>query len=143
MSESQPTEPRSGGIEVSPGRKPRVSWGIERSRGAATPVPRFLLSLLVLGILASSLNAQHQSENHTPEFRRMQQKIQHLRENAAKSKPDPKSTELTEPEVNAYFNEGGVKLPKGVSNVHLTSQPGVIDAHAQVDFEAITNGRGS
>jgi len=73
----------------------------------------------------------------------MQQKIQHLRENAAKSKPDPKSTELTEPEVNAYFNEGGVKLPKGVSNVHLTSQPGVIDGHAQVNFEAIMQGKGS
>jgi len=99
------------------------------------------LLLVITAIFSATLQLQH--DTHTPEFRRMQQKIQYLRENAAKSRPDPKPTELTEPEVNAYFNEGGVKLPKGVSNVRLTSQPGVIDGHAQVDFEAIMQGQGS
>ena len=84
-----------------------------------------------------------QPANHSPEFRAMQQKIEHLKQNAAKAKPDPKPTEITEAEANAYFAEGGVKLPKGVSRVHLTSQPGVLDAHASVDFEAIMQGKGS
>jgi hypothetical protein len=99
------------------------------------------LLLVITAFFSAAPQPQH--DTHTPEFRRMQQKIQHLRENAAKPKPDPKPTELTEPEANAYFNEGGVKLPKGVSNVRLTSQPGVIDGHAQVDFEAIMQGKGS
>ncbi len=73
----------------------------------------------------------------------MQQKIAYLKENAAKAHPDPKPVELTEAEVNAFFNEGGVKLPRGVSHVRLTSQPAVLDAHAQIDFEAIMQGKGS
>lgn len=73
----------------------------------------------------------------------MQAKIAYLKQNAAKPHPDPKPMDLTESEVNAYFNEGGVKLPKGVSHVRLTSQPGVLDAHAQVDFEAIMQGKGA
>ena len=70
-------------------------------------------------------------------------KLAFLKQNAAKPHPDPKPIELTEREANAYFNEGGVKLPKGVSNLRLTSQPGVIDGHAQVDFEKIMEGKGS
>ncbi len=61
----------------------------------------------------------------------MEQKIAYLKQNAAKSHPDPKPTEITEHEANAYFNEGGVKLPKGVSHVRLAATPGMIDGHAQ------------
>lgn len=102
-------------------------------------------SYALLLVFAASLSAaqQPQPANHSPEFRSMEAKIAYLKQNAAKPRPDPKPTELTEPEVNAYFNEGGVKLPKGVSKVHLTSQSGVIDGHAQVDFEAIMQGKGS
>ncbi len=96
----------------------------------------FLSALLAAGQLP-------QRDTHSPEFRAMQQKIEYLRRNAAKPKPDPKPTDLTEREANAYFNEGGVKLPKGVTNLQLTSQPGILDAHAQVDFEAIMQGKGS
>ncbi len=99
------------------------------------------LLLLLVAFLGSPQQSRH--ETHSPEFRSMQQKIEYLRHNAAQSKPDPKPTELTEREANAYFNEGGVKLPKGVSNVRLSSQPGVIDGHAQVDFETIMEGKGS
>jgi hypothetical protein len=98
--------------------------------------------LLLISVLFSDAQPP-QPDNHSPEFRRMQQKIECLRHNAAKSKPDLSPTDLTEREANAYFNEGGVKLPKGVSKVHLTSQPGVIDGHAQVDFETIMEGKGS
>ncbi len=80
---------------------------------------------------------------HSAAFVSMQQKIAHLQQNAAKPHPDSKPTEITQEEANAYFNEGGVKLPKGVSQVHLTAQPAVIDGHAKVDFDAITQSRRS
>ena len=103
-----------------------------------------ILSAVLLWIAAIFGPAQpSQHGAHSPEFRAMQQKLEYLRHNAAKPEPDPKPTTLTEREANAYFNEGGVKLPKGVSHVQLTSQPGVIDGHAQVDFEAIMEGKGS
>jgi hypothetical protein len=68
----------------------------------------------------------------------MQRKVAYLQQNAAKAHPDTRPTEITQDEANAYFNEGGVKLPKGVSQVHLTAQPAVIDGQAKVDFDAIT-----
>ena len=102
------------------------------------------LPALLLLISAIFVVAQlPQRDSHGPEFRAMQQKLEYLRHNAAKPKPDPKPTDLTEREANAYFNEGGVKLPKGVSNLRLASQPGILDAHAQVNFEAIMQGKGS
>jgi hypothetical protein len=99
------------------------------------------LLLLLSTIFAAAQLPQH--EAHSPEFRAMQQKLEYLRHNAAKPNPDSKPTDLTEPEANAYFNEGGVKLPKGVSSLRLSAQPGILDAHAQVDFEAIMQGKGS
>ncbi len=72
----------------------------------------------------------------------MERKIAFLNTNAARSHPDPKPVDLTESEANAYFNEGGVKLPKGVSNVRLAALPGQIEGRAQVDFEQIMQRRG-
>jgi hypothetical protein len=99
----------------------------------------FLLMLAAV-VFAADTKAGPE-KNHSPEFRSMERKIVHLRENAAKSPPDPKPTELTEAEANAYFNEGGVKLPKGLSHVQLTAQPAVLDGHAQVDFDELTQGK--
>ena len=101
------------------------------------------LWLLMLGVAVGDQHPQSPPDNHSHEFHSIQAKLAYLKQNAAKAHPDPKPVELTEAEVNAYFIEGGVKLPKGVSHVRLTSQPGMIDAHAQIDFEAITNGHGS
>ncbi len=105
----------------------------------------FVISVGLLTVTASVVaDSKPESQaNHTPEFRAMERKIAYLKQNAAKAHPDPKPTEITEAEANAYFNEGGVKLPKGVSHVRLTSMPGTIDGHAQVDFEALTQGKSS
>ncbi len=65
-------------------------------------------------------------------------KLQHLRENGAKSHPDQSPTVLTEREVNAYFDAGRVQLPKGVRHVTFIGRPGVVDATASVDFDQIT-----
>src|ERR1035437_9691734 len=84
-----------------------------------------------------------QHDNHTPDYRAMEQKIADLKQHAAKLHPDTKPTEITEREANAYFNAGGVKLPKGVSHVRLGATPGGIDGHAEVDFEGLTQGKTS
>lgn len=103
--------------------------------------PRYALLCLVLAV-AAAMAAQQPASGHSSNYRSIVQKLAYLKLNAAKSHPDPKPVDLTGAEVNAFFNEGGVKLPMGVSQVHLTSQPGVIDGHANVDFEEIMQGRG-
>jgi hypothetical protein len=97
--------------------------------------------LIPVALLLGLAMADQQSNTNHADYRSIQQKLVYLKLNAAKTHPDPKPVELTEAEVNAYFNEGGVKLPKGVSQVHLTSRPGIIDGHAHVDFEPIMQGR--
>ena len=102
---------------------------------------RNCLAVNVALVLAIAAIAQQAS--HSAAFRSMEQKIALLKVNGAKAHPDPKPVEITESEANAYFNEGGVKLPKGVSNVHLAALPGQIEGRAQVDFEPIMQGKGS
>lgn len=96
-----------------------------------------LLAIPILLLVTSSMPAQNQRQ-HSDAYLSMEKKIAYLEQNAAKKTPDPNPTELTEAEVNAYFDEGGVKLPTGVSNLKLTAQPAVIDGHAKVDFDVIT-----
>ncbi len=106
----------------------------------------FFLPVVLLVATATVLagtKPEPQHDNHSPDFRAMERKIAYLKQNAAKAHPDPKPTEITEREANALFDEGGVKLPKGVSHVRLASTPGMIDGHAQVDFEALTQGKSS
>lgn len=102
---------------------------------------RVAFSVVLAFVAVSGLAAQHGGQS--PEFHSMERKIAYLKQNAAKPHPDPKPTELTESEANAYFNEGGVKLPKGVSNVHLAAKPEQIDGRANVDFEQIMQGKGT
>jgi len=98
--------------------------------------PRKLLAFLLL-LATTPLVAQDQPQ-HSAAYRSMEQKIAHLKQNAARTHPDPEPTEITQDEANAYFAEGGVKMPKGVTGLILTATPGTIDGHANVDFDAIT-----
>ena len=93
--------------------------------------------LFVLSVATAPLAGQDQPQ-HTAAYRSMEQKIAYLKQNAAREKPNPKPTEITEDEANAFFNEGGVKMPKGVTGLKVTAQPGVLDGHARVDFDVIT-----
>lgn len=101
-------------------------------------------SLAAAGLLIFTFTASAQLPqaigNHSSNFQSLAKKLAYLKANAAKPHPDPKPVEITEPEANAFFNEGGVRLPTGVSQVHLTSRPGVIDGHAHVDFEQVMQG---
>lgn len=88
--------------------------------------------------LATALFAAQDHGQHSAAYRSMEQKIAHLKQNAAREHPDPKPTEITQDEANAYFAEGGVKMPKGVTGLNLTATPGTLDGHSKVDFDAIT-----
>jgi hypothetical protein len=94
------------------------------------------LAVLLL-IWSACITAQEHSQ-HTAAYRSMEQKIAHLKQNAAREHPDPRPTELTQDEANAYFAEGGVKMPKGVAALKLAATPGTIDGHAKIDFDALT-----
>jgi hypothetical protein len=68
----------------------------------------------------------------------LQQKVAHLRDNGAKAKPDPRPTVLTNEEVDAYMNSGRVKMPEGISDIHLTTTVGEAVASAKIDFDRLT-----
>jgi hypothetical protein len=103
--------------------------------------PVGILVVLIVGLVAASLNILQADVARSANYRSLTQKLGYLKLNAARPHPDPRPVALTQPEVNAYFSEGGVKLPTGVSDVHLASRPGIIDGHAHVDFEEIMRGR--
>ena len=70
-------------------------------------------------------------------------KLAHIRQNGARSKPDQTPTVFTEREINSYIAEGRLKLPNGVRSVQFTGQPGVIQTTTVVDFDRITEQRGT
>jgi hypothetical protein len=89
-------------------------------------------------LIAAAFFAAQGQQQHSAAYRSMEQKIAYLKANAAREHPDPKQTEITQDEGNAYFAEGGVKMPKGVTGLKVTAQPGILDGHAKVDFDVIT-----
>ena len=92
---------------------------------------------LVVSLMVCTSLAQAPS-HHSAAYVSMERKAAYLKQNAGRAQPDSKPTEITQDEANAYFAEGGVKMPKGVSDLKLTATPGTIDGHAKVDFDAIT-----
>ena len=63
-------------------------------------------------------------------------------ERNARSNPVPhRSTQINADEVNAWFREGGFKLPQGVEKVVFHSKPETIEANATVDFDAVKQGK--
>jgi len=97
-----------------------------------------VFALSLTAVLA--LPQQTLSTAASPAARSMERKLEHIESNAAKTRPDPAPTVLTEDEVNAYVNSGAVHLPKGVQRVHLEGTPGAVTADLQVDFDQITQG---
>jgi hypothetical protein len=78
---------------------------------------------------------------HSPVFASAERKITWLRNNGRSEHPASKPTVLTAEEWNAYINEGGVKLPEGLSNIRISSQPTIAHGDADVDFDRLTANR--
>jgi hypothetical protein len=96
---------------------------------------RVFLFLLILGAFA--LFAQ--AARHTPAYVSMEKKVALLEAGPTGAS---QNVSLTQDELNAYFNEGGVQLPKGLSKVKLDLNTGVVHATAEVNFDQLSEGRG-
>jgi hypothetical protein len=87
------------------------------------------------------LPASYGEEQHSAAYRSAVHKFEWVSENGNRDRPSMTPTVLKASEWNAYLNEGGVNLPDGVSNVHITSQPAVVHGDAEVDFDRLTANR--
>lgn len=92
----------------------------------------FALILLIASALAQSTGP------HSAAYLSAQRKIAAMDTYQAGTSKAGLLTVLSDAEVNAYFAEGGVKWPDGVSDVRISSQPAVINGSGQVDFDKVT-----
>src|SRR6266567_1713345 len=90
--------------------------------------------LLVVPIAAGTLllAENNSGDKESANFASAERKIGWIGENGHSEHPSNRPTVLTAAEWNAYLNEGGVKLPEGVTRVHLTSDPAVVHGDAVV-----------
>jgi hypothetical protein len=82
--------------------------------------------------------AQHA---HSAPFESAQDKLDWIARNGESSAPSTQPTVLNAREWNAYLNEGGVKLPDGLSRMRISSEPGIAHGEAEVDFDRLTANR--
>jgi hypothetical protein len=101
------------------------------------------LSLLLVMMFPLAAMSQKAPAKAASPVDSMERKIQYVQQNGAVASPDPKPTEFTEQEVNAYVASGRVKLPTGVQSVRFEAQPDVIHGNARVDFDQLKSGRSS
>jgi hypothetical protein len=95
-------------------------------------VPLFLAALLLVAHGQAVKSSAYLSAEH---------KFAFIAENGSRQHPSTRPTVVTANEWNAYINEGGVKLPDGVTSVRLTTQLAVIHGDAEVDSDRLTANR--
>jgi len=115
-----------------------ASAAANSSKTPMTPY-RTMLAVLLLGVLLPS--APYAQESNSTAFASAQRKLAWLRDNGRTPTPSTRPTVLTAEEWNAYLNHGGVKLPEGVSSIHISSRPGVAQGDATVDFDRLSANR--
>ena len=99
---------------------------------------RCFLALIILATFA--LLAQ--AARHTPAYLSMDKKIAVIESNSSNPPAQPQTTTITQDELNAYLNEGGVTIPNGLSNVKIEFTSGTVHASSQVDFDQLSEGHG-
>src|SRR5512146_3141350 len=99
---------------------------------------RCFLALLILATFALFADAAR----HTPAYLSMDKKIAVIESNASNPPAQPQTTSITQDELNAYLNEGGVNLPQRLSNVKIEFSPATIHASSQVNFDQLSEGHG-
>src|SRR3954471_17508698 len=65
-------------------------------------------------------------------------RLHQIQQNGISATPDPAPTVLPDNEGNAYFAAGRVKLPASVQQLRYATTPGVVNAVARIDFDALT-----
>jgi hypothetical protein len=89
-------------------------------------------------LLVTSARAQR---THSEDFGSARRKFQWIERNGESATPSTAPTVLTAREWNAYLNEGGVKLPEGISRIHITTERGIAHGEAEIDFDQLTANR--
>ena len=97
--------------------------------------------LILFAAPASSQKASSGAKHFSPSAQSFQRKIDYLERNAKANPVQRRSTQLNADEANAWFREGGYKLPQGVQKVVFHSQPDTIVANATVDFDEVKEGK--
>jgi hypothetical protein len=73
-----------------------------------------------------------------------QQKVEHIQANAEQPEPDPRATNFSQEEINAYFAERRLpKMPEGVKSVRFELAPDNVTAYTTVDFDELRRERRS
>lgn len=99
------------------------------------------LFALVAGCSICVVSQQTSSRHFSPKAQAFQNKLELLERNARSNPVPRRSTQINADEVNAWFSEGGYKLPHGVEKVVFHSIPETIQADATVDFDAVKEGK--
>ena len=95
-------------------------------------------SAIIPALIVGALLARVEAGDSSPQLAdSLERKVAHLRENGQKARPDPRPTVLTDEEVDAYMNSGRLKVPEGVSDIHLSTTVGEATAVAKVDFDRL------
>jgi hypothetical protein len=81
------------------------------------------------------------TRHFSPSAQSFQKKLDYLERNAKAKPVQHRSTQLNADEANAWFREGGYKLPQGVQKVVFHSQSDTIIANATVDFDEVKQGK--
>jgi hypothetical protein len=95
-------------------------------------------ALLVLCVGAGHSPAQSARSRPNGPADSLQRKVDYLAANGAREHPDRRPTVLTDEEVDAYMNSGGLKVPAGISDIHLVTTPSEATATAEIDFDRLT-----
>ena len=103
-------------------------------------------ALITIFVLIFSLSFAAQQTPASGQHRladSLQSKLDHIRSNGERPRPDQSPTVMTEEEINDYFASGRVKLPQGVKKVTMEGHSGLVTGQTLVDFEEIRAGQHS
>lgn len=92
-------------------------------------------------MLSALLPASFAQYAHSAAFASAERKFTWLGDNGRSEHPSSTPTVLLAEEWNAYLNEGGVKLPEGLSNIRISCRPVLAHGDADVDFDRLTANR--
>ncbi|HWC18862.1 MAG TPA: hypothetical protein VG498_17765 [Terriglobales bacterium] len=105
------------------------------------PLRTIVVALLAVTLFAGLLGQQPRSKRFSPLAQRFQDKLDFLERNSHSQPVQRRSTQLNADEANAWFREGGYKLPQGVKRVIFHGQPDNIIANTTVDFDEVKEGK--
>jgi hypothetical protein len=103
--------------------------------GIRNVLASILFAVSAIGLWSQA--ASHTQATYDAAAHSAQRKFDHIEQNGKQAHPDSTPTILTEREINAWFASGEADLPKGVRNLKLQADPGIIHGTADVDFDQV------